>query len=132
MAAADTEATSSPATVHQQGGVRGDQHRLDRLAHQLDVDPGNSSAAQATVAAALASGRHDDVGIDPNVAGHQAFASPALTDSDSMQELVPADVAVTGPATYADKPPFPGELVGSPTLVAVTGHGRDGCGSLTH
>jgi hypothetical protein len=89
-------------------------------AAQLDVNVSNPSASQPTVAAALSSGRRDDLGIDPNVAGHQAFASPALTGADSMQELVPANVAVSGPATYSEKPPFPSGLVGSPTLVAVT------------
>jgi hypothetical protein len=48
-------------------------------AAQLESDTSSPSASQAAVTAALAAGRRDGITIDPNVAGHQAFASPALT-----------------------------------------------------
>ncbi|MFZ0039678.1 MAG: glycosyl hydrolase, partial [Solirubrobacteraceae bacterium] len=87
---------------------------------QLDIDVSNPSVARSSLAAALATARHDGIRLDPNVTGHQAFASPAVTTATSMQELVPAAVSVTGPATTAAAPPYPSGLTGSPTLVAVT------------
>jgi hypothetical protein len=87
---------------------------------QLGIDVSNPAVAQTNLASALAEAKTDGIHLDTNITGSQAFASPALTTATSMQELVPAEAAVTGGSTYDAAPPYPSGLVGSPSLVAVT------------
>lgn len=80
------------------------------------IDP---QEGRQTLTRILEAADHIGISVDLAPGGGMPYASPGISEADSMQQLVPASIIVNGSNIFTDEPPFPSRLAVSPTLAFV-------------